>query len=346
MKKYLGIIAGFIVAAAAMVVVSGTGTPVAAESCTNGAKYTDFTGSYSGRDTMTVSTKDNKKLCKDVTVNFASFTIRNTYNGKGFKNNPTALPQSQFYNKTVTLKKGTNGKTTVKVEVPNACTDYQIDAYIGPVQTEITTNEGFIGTNAIVSALFQRTKTDCSVKVKVCNPANGEIITVDEKEASKYKPVGDVACTSFPVCDFASKSVKTIKGYQFDSTKMSKNVNAAECQPEPNKVRVCNPANGQIIEVKESDASKYKPVGDEACEDLDVCVLDTGKTGTIKGYQYDSSKYSKDVNDAACTPGKGGETPEVIAETGPVEVVSAFLGTGSLAGAATAYVRSRRALRG
>ncbi len=346
MKKLLSIITGFLVAAVAIAVTNTASTPVAAETCTTGAKYTDFEGSYSGRDTMTVWTKGNKKLCNDVKVNFASFKAPDNYNGKGFKNNPTALPQSQFYNKTVTLKKGTDGKTTVTVQVPNACTNYQIDAYIGPVQKTITTSEGFIDTNAIVGKLFQRTKTDCTVKV--CNPATGEIIKVDEDEASDYKPVGEVACTSFPVCDFSSKTVKTIKGYQFDSNTMSKNVKAAECQPEPSKVRVCNPANGQIIDVKESDASKYKPVGDEACEDLEICVLDSGNTRTIKGYQYDSSKYSKDLDDAACTetPGKGGETPEVIAHTGPAEVVSAFLGTGSLAGAATAYIRSRRALRG
>jgi hypothetical protein len=31
-------------------------------------------------------------------------------------------------------------------------------------------------------------------KVEVCNPETGQTITVDEKDASKYKPVGDVAC--------------------------------------------------------------------------------------------------------------------------------------------------------
>ena len=310
MKKVLGAIAGFAFAVAAFAVMGGVSSPVSATSCTEGTSYNDFEGSYSGRDTMTVSTKDDKKLCNDVKVNFASFTIHNTYNGKGFKNNPTALPQSQFYNKTVTLKKGTNGKTTVTVSVPDACTDYQIDAYLGEVQTTITTNEGFIGTNAIISQLFQRTKTDC--KVPVCNPSTGEIIKVDEKDASKYKPVDDVACQGLKVCDFTTKTIKTIKGYQFDSNTMSKDVNAKECQPAPNKVNVCNPATGEIITVDEADASKYKPVDDEACKE---------------------------------TPGKGGTTPEELPSTGPAEAISALLGTGSLAGAGTAYVRSRRALR-
>ena len=31
-------------------------------------------------------------------------------------------------------------------------------------------------------------------KTTVCNPANGQTITVEEKDASQYKPVGDVAC--------------------------------------------------------------------------------------------------------------------------------------------------------
>ncbi len=209
MKKLIGLFAGFVVAAAAVVALSATAsTPVSATSCTNGTSYKDFDGSYSGRDTMTVWTAGNKPLCKDVNVNFTSFTVHNNYNGNGFKNNPTALPQSSFYNKTVTLKKGTNGKTTVKVQVPADCVDYQIDAYIGPAQTKITTNEGLVDTTAIVAKLFKRLKANC--EVKVCNPATGEIITVNEKDASKYKPVGDKSCQPVKVCNPANGQIITV----------------------------------------------------------------------------------------------------------------------------------------
>lgn len=37
-------------------------------------------------------------------------------------------------------------------------------------------------------------ETPAPAKTVVCNPANGQTITVDEKDADKYKPVGDEAC--------------------------------------------------------------------------------------------------------------------------------------------------------
>jgi len=320
MKKFIGAIAGFVVAVAAVAAFSGSSTPVSAtDNCVSGSKYTDFDGSYTGRDTMTVWTKGNKPLCKDVNVNFTSFTVHNKYNGKGFKNNPTALPQSSFYNKTVTLKKGTNGKTTVKVSVPDACTDYQIDAYVGPVQTKITTNEGLVNTTAIVGKLFQRTKQTCTVQV--CNPATGQIITVKESEAAKYKPVGDEACKNIKVCDLKSGKIITIKGYQFNSSKHSKDLNSAACKPAtPNKINVCVIATGDVIEIDENKFDATTQTKDlTKCEEVPV-VPETPEV-------------------------KGEETPEVLPSTGPAEALSALFGTGALAGTTTAYVRSRRAIR-
>lgn len=287
MKKFMNVFAGFAVAVAAVAALNGSSTPVSAtDNCVSGSKYTDFDGSYTGRDTMTVWTKGNKPLCKDVNVNFTTFEVLNkNYNGKPFKNNPTALPQSSVYNKTVTLKKGTNGKTTVKVQVPNACTPYQIDAYVGPVQTKITTSAGLVNTTAIVGKLFDKTKTNCNpvVKmVKVCNPATGKIISVPESEASKYKPVGDAAC-----------------------------------KPAPNKINVCVIASGEIIEI---DENKFDAT--TQTKDLSKCEI-------------------PEVPETPETP----ETPEVLPSTGPAEALSALFGTGALAGTTTAYIRSRRAAR-
>lgn len=316
MKNFVSVLAGFVVAVAAVAALSGTSTPASAtDSCTNGTKYTDFDGSYTGRDTMTVWTKGNKPLCKDVNVNFTAFEVLNkNYNGKPFKNNPTALPQQKFYNKTVTLKKGTNGKTTVKVQVPDDCTPYQIDAYIGPVQSKITTSEGLVDTTAIVGKLFDKKKANCSVQV--CNPVTGQIITVHEKDASKYKPVGDVACTSLKVCDIKTGKIITIKGYQFNASKHSKNLNDAACKPAPNKINVCVIASGEVIEIDEN--------------------------------KFDANTQTKDLTKCEVpeTPGKGSaETPEELPSTGPAEALSALFGTGALAGTTTAYIRSRRAAR-
>lgn len=338
MKIFKGITAMVAFAAFAMsaVVVSGSAQQVLAAECTNGSKYTDFVGSYSGRDTMTVSTKDNKKLCNDVTVNFASFTAPDNYNGQGFKGNPTALPQKQFYNKTVTLKKGTDGKTTVQVKVPE-CKNYQIDAYLGPVQTDITTAAGFIDTHNIVGKLFQRTKTDCTEPpVEACNTETGVVEKVAKgKENTAPHSTNMAKCKDVKVCDPATGEIITVKVAKKDDYEVSTDDACKE-------VRVCDPATGNVIYVKPAKKDDYKSETDEACK-LSVCDPNTGNTRKVK--KEDVDKY-KDVDDEACQPKvKGEEAPEEIVKTGPAEAMSAILGVGSLAGAGTAYVRSRLALR-
>lgn len=338
MVRSITAIVAFAIFTISAAVVGGAAQPAHAAECTNGSKYTDFEGSYSGRDTMTVSTKDNKKLCKDVTVNFASFTAPDNYNGKGFKNNPTALPQKQFYNKTVTLKKGTNGKTTVQVKVPDACTNYQIDAYLGPVQTDITTPAGFIDTHNIVGKLFQRTKTDCTEPpVDACNTETGIVEEVAKgKENTPPHSTNMAKCKDTKVCDPETGEIITVKVAKKDDYEPKDDI---ACKPD---VRVCDPATGDIITVKAAKEQDYKKTNDEACK-LSVCNPDTR---TI--IKVDKSKVDdyEDVDHEACKPQvKGEEAPKEIAETGPAEALSAVLGVGSLAGAGTAYFRSHRALR-
>lgn len=53
------------------------------------------------------------------------------------------------------------------------------------------------GANCVTTFTVEKEKTPetpAPVKTVVCNPANGQTITVDEKDAKNYKPVGDVAC--------------------------------------------------------------------------------------------------------------------------------------------------------
>lgn len=308
--KKLALFSGLLVAGAALLVSFGGSSTAEATSCVTGSKYTDFTGYVTGKDTLTVHTKDNIKLCNDVNVHFASFVIHNDYNGEGFSKNPTALPQTQYYIRTVTLKKGTTGLTTVKVQIPDECTNYQIDAYIGPVQTEIKTSEGFIGTNAITSKLYQKTKDDCSVpQVKACNMNTGLYEMVD-----KGKENTPPYTQNFDYCE---------------------------------KVTVCNTETGKIekdITKQEAKDPKYADVNDEACNPpAKVTVCDTsttpGKVVTIDKAVADADKGRYvDANDAAC------KTPEEIPSTGPVEIISTVAGMGSLAGAGSMYIKSRRTL--
>lgn len=77
----------------------------------------------------------------------------------------------------------------------------------------------------------------------------------------------------------------------------------------PTKVTVCNPANGQTITVDEAESTKYKPVGDVACQP-----------------KVESAKDEKVA---------------VIASTGPAEVIGGVAGLGSLT-AAGYYLRASR----
>jgi len=309
--KKLALFGGLLVTSAVALISLGVSTPVSATSCVKGDKYTDFTGSYSGRDTMTVQTAGGKLLCNDVKVNFASFTAPDNYNGKGFKGNPTAIPQSQFYNKTVTLKKGTNGKTTQTVQVPNDCTNYQIDAYIGAVQTKITTSAGFIGTNAIVGKLFQKTKTDCTIpKVKACDTRTGSFVMV-EKGKENVAPY----TTDFSKCD----------------------------------VKVCDTQTGAVVTINKHDAlanpSRYVDQNDARCKDkTTVCDTTTGKVVTVTTEEAKDSKYAA-TDDERCNPVTPPVTPPTIPSTGPTEVISSVAGIGALAGSTSMYIRSRRAIR-
>jgi len=108
--------------------------------------------------------------------------------------------------------------------------------------------------------------------------------------------------------------------------------------PEPEKVIVCNPETGEIITVNKGEEGNYKPVGDEACKKkVQVCNPETGETITVN--EDEAGNYLP-VGDAAC---EEEETPEVLPSTGPASVALQLLGVTSLAGAATAYIRSRKA---
>lgn len=313
--KYVWVLLG-VSAALTSAALLGANTPAEATSCTAGSSYKDFTGTLDSKDTITVWTKDNLKLCSDVSINITSYTIDNpNYNGQQFKNNPTAIPQSKFATKTVIMKKGTNGKTTLTVDVPNECTPYQIDAYIGKPQTVIDTSEGLKGTNAIVYRLFDKTKDDCSVpKVTACNTTTGVIGPVDKANANKSPYTTDLS----------------------------------KCE-----VPACNTTTGVISSVNKADANKAPyTTNTDKCTSVTVCVKETGeKKSVTKDEAKDTTKYGG-VNDAACNPTPTPETPvtvtpetpKTIASTGPAEIISGVVGAGSVAGATTLYVRSRRNL--
>ena len=314
----LVITAALVVTGVVASVASGIAQPASAASCTTGTSYKDFNGTRTGRDTLTVWPK--KKLCKDAKVNFTTFKVLNkNYNGKPFKNNPTALPQSSIWNKTVTLKKGSTSKVTVKMGLPDACTPYQIDAYIGPVQTKVTTSAGLKGTTAITAKLFDKTKTNCTppapVKVKACNTATGKIEDV-------------------------VKGKENTPPYTTDLSK---------CAPKPpEKVDACNTDTGEIEKVDKGKENTPPYTTDlSKCEEapepemVEACNTDTMEIDEVEKGKENVAPHTTDMSKCEEVP----ETPDELPTTGPVEVLSALFGTGTVAGTATSYIRSRRALR-
>lgn len=371
MKKLFALLAGFVVAATAVAVLSGTGNPALASSCTNGTKYTDFDGSRSG-NTLTVWPK--KKLCNDVKVNFTTFKVLNkNYNGQPFKNNPTALPQASMWNKTVTLQKGSTTKVSVAMQTPDPCTPYQIDAYIGPVQSTITTSAGLKGTTAIVAKLFNKTKTNCNPVVKniqVCRLSDKAYpVTIKETEFDSKKYSKNPAdCKKEELV--SACNLKTLKIEQNVPKSKIDNVNYTldleKCKPAEKTIIVCrleDKAYPVTIKESEFDDTKYsKSPADCEAEDknIEVCRLeDKVYPVTIKESEFDSTKYSMDQADCAeekCPiPGKEHlpadsenceedetPTPVELPKTGPADAFASLVGAGALAGTATTYFKSRR----
>jgi uncharacterized repeat protein (TIGR01451 family)/LPXTG-motif cell wall-anchored protein len=84
---------------------------------------------------------------------------------------------------------------------------------------------------------------------------------------------------------------------------------------------------------------------DKKCEPgkITVCEIKTKKIVTINESDFDSSKYSKNLDDCKETPVTP-ETPPELPQTGVGENIVAIAGLGSLIAAVAYYVASRRAL--
>lgn len=118
------------------------------------------------------------------------------------------------------------------------------------------------------------------------------------------------------------------------------------CVVPPKDITVCRLSDKTIVTIKENefDSSKYsKDLNDcKAVEEgkIKVCRLNDKTIVTIKESEFDSKKYSKDLNDC-----KEAETPPVIPSTGPAEIIGSLAGTSALGYGAYTYAASKRALR-
>lgn len=128
--------------------------------CVDGTVRSNLAVTWINSGSVTVGTVDNKPLCNDTTVYFSSYTAPDNYNGKGFSNNPTASPQSIFDSTSVVLKKDATTPVAMKVSLPEACKNMQVDVYYGPEITTVT--EKGHGGQYISGKILLKTQNECT----------------------------------------------------------------------------------------------------------------------------------------------------------------------------------------
>jgi uncharacterized repeat protein (TIGR01451 family)/LPXTG-motif cell wall-anchored protein len=158
--------------------------------------------------------------------------------------------------------------------------------------------------------------------------------------------------TRFIVSNATFKSVtytiKDASGKAVD-TKTSATAPYTYTQTKPGKYSVQATVNvtvnGQAKSVT-SDACKGAFEVPKTPGDITVCELATKKIVTIKESAFDTSKYSKNLNDCKETPPPVTPpvTPPELPHTGATDNIVAALGLGALVAGIVYYVASRRAL--
>jgi hypothetical protein len=151
------------------VVAPSQPTQPTAPTCVDGTNQQNLTVSWTSPNQVTVQTVTDAPLCSNVTVEFSSYIMPSTYNGQGFYltydmnnpannvANPTAYPQTLFANQSATLAAGTDGLTTLTVNLPSSCNNTQVDIYYAPELTTIGDTGN--GTANIASAIYPATGT-------------------------------------------------------------------------------------------------------------------------------------------------------------------------------------------
>ncbi len=278
-------------------------TVVSASNCVSGKDRDDFKGEWLSDNTVNIKTRSGGNLCKDTVVYVSSYTMPANYNGGEFFGNSTAYPQYKFATKAVTLKGGTNGNSTITIAVPDECTNFQVDAYVGPEVT-VVGEKGHMG-RTIKAKIVQKTKSDCTpkiVKVKTCNTKTMQIVDI-EKGKENTAPYS----TDLSKCEF---------------------------------VKTCDTTTMQIVDVtkgKENTAPYSTDFG--KCKSLKVCDTTTGEIVIVTESESKNTKYS-DVNSDKCIDQP--KTPDTLPKTGPTDTLMAAMPFGAITTASAYYFRKRR----
>ncbi|HSX42665.1 MAG TPA: hypothetical protein VLF59_01100 [Candidatus Saccharimonadales bacterium] len=120
------------------VAIDACEAPAEAPACIDGSIRDNIVLDWSqSTGIVSVHTLNNQPLCDDVTLYLSSYTLPSDYDKTGIFDD-SSIPQQLLDSTSVTLAKGTDGTATLEVNLPDACTSYQLDLYYAPEITVVT----------------------------------------------------------------------------------------------------------------------------------------------------------------------------------------------------------------
>ena len=138
--------------------------------------------------------------------------------------------------------------------------------------------------------------------IEVCRLADKKIVTIDEKDfdSAKYsKNLDD--CRTITVCELGNQQIVTITVSQYNQYKDRYSTDLNKCKPV--MIKVCRLSDKTIVTIdeKDFDSAKYSKNLDD-CKPpvmIKVCDLTTNQVVTINEKDFNSTKYSKNLGDCA-----------------------------------------------
>lgn len=223
----------YTVAAYVTVTVNGQDKTVTSNACTK-----SFTVTQEEKPAVTIVKDVNGKKDAEVNVNTPyvyHVTVTNTGNVdlKDVKVTDPAPKNVTF----ISADKGTISNNAWSYTIPSLkvkeSMTFAITAKVTAQVDGVITNKACVDAPAVPGSPDACDTATVHVPkpgtVQVCNPETGEIITVSEDQASKYKPVNSPECTPVKVCEIATSQVVTIKQSQMDTAKYTTDLSV--CTP-------------------------------------------------------------------------------------------------------------------